>query len=180
MTAPQLVLSWVKAAAPLTVMKAVIKLIVLSGVSFLLDSFCSLHLQLFLTGRRWGLTPPWRVYLVRGRHQAHPGWGNAERQMRWNLSHPWEPVTEGLLRLLRSVSLCLTLWGLKAFSHLWFVYAGPNHSSLYTCSFSPWFGLFSHREEYKWTKMRHYQLHENVQSAHFLSSNLHPTPGIVR
>lgn len=109
-TAQQLVLD---AAAPLTVLKAVVKLIVLFRVSL-----CALCLQLLLTGGGRGLPPPWRVHLVRGGYQAHAGRGNAERQMWRNLSHPWEPITEGLVRLLCGVSLSLTLCGTFIYSEM--------------------------------------------------------------
>ena len=66
------------------------------------------HPQLVLAGAGGReLAPPRRVHLVRGRHQAHPGRGAAQRQMRRNLPHPREPITEGLLCLLCRVSCAL-------------------------------------------------------------------------
>ena len=67
----------------------------------------SLCLQLLLAGGGgWGLAPPRRVHLVRRWHQTHPSRGDAERKIWWYLPHPREPVTEGLLCLLCSVSFC--------------------------------------------------------------------------
>lgn len=60
--------------------------------------------QLLLTGGGRELASPRRVHLVRGRHQAHAGRGDAEGQVRRDLPHPGESVAEGLLRLLCGVS----------------------------------------------------------------------------
>lgn len=51
-------------------------------------------------------------------------------------------------------------------------YCGPNRlMSLLTCSFFLWFGLFSHREKSKQTKMHDYKPHEN-ESPHWTDVSL--------
>lgn len=79
----------------------------LESVLFLIK--CLLfYFQLLLIRRGRRLAPPWWVYLVCGWHQTHPGWRNAERQMWRDLPHPWEPITERLVRLLCGVSSVCT------------------------------------------------------------------------